>query len=294
MKSMTGFGHGEASSEGRLMTVDIKTVNHRYFEPSIRLPRKLFAFENDLRNLLKERIGRGKTDVFVNYANHSEEQGAVWLNSARLGEYVKALRAEGEKFGLRDDLSVSSILRIPDVLETEESEEDEELLKSLLLDAASAAADALDSMREKEGNALCADILTKISALEVSREKILERAPFVVSDYKAKLEARLAELLSPEATKVLDAGRLAAEVTVFSDKCCIDEELTRLASHFVQFRQIIGGKEACGKKLDFLTQELNRETNTIASKSNDLEITREALAMKNEIEKIREQIQNLE
>lgn len=294
MKSMTGFGHGEASSEGRLMTVDIKTVNHRYFEPSIRLPRKLFAFENDLRNLLKERIGRGKTDVFVNYANHSEEQGAVWLNSARLGEYVKALRAEGEKFGLRDDLSVSSILRIPDVLENEESEEDEELLKSLLLEAASAAADALDSMREKEGNALCADILTKISALEVSREKILERAPFVVSDYKAKLEARLAELLSPEATKVLDAGRLAAEVTVFSDKCCIDEELTRLASHFVQFRQIIGGKEACGKKLDFLTQELNRETNTIASKSNDLEITREALAMKNEIEKIREQIQNLE
>lgn len=294
MKSMTGFGHGEASSEGRLMTVDIKTVNHRYFEPSIRLPRKLLAFENDLRNLLKERIGRGKTDVFVNYANHSEEQGAVWLNSARLGEYVKALRAEGEKFGLRDDLSVSCILRIPDVLETEESEEDEELLKSLLLDAASSAADALDQMREKEGNALCADILTKISALEASREKILARAPFVVSDYKAKLEARLAELLGPEATKALDAGRLAAEVTIFSDKCCIDEELTRLGSHFTQFKQIIGGKEACGKKLDFLTQELNRETNTIASKSNDLEITREALAMKNEIEKVREQIQNLE
>lgn len=294
MKSMTGFGHGEASAEGRLLTVDVKTVNHRFFEPSIRLPRKLLAFENDLRNLLKDRVGRGKTDVFVNYANHSEEQGAVWLNSARLGEYVKALRAEGEKYGLRDDLSVSGILRIPDVLETEESEEDDELLKALLLDAASRAADALDQMREKEGNALCADILTKISALEESRARIALRAPFVVAEYKTRLENRLAELLSPEATKVLDAGRLAAEVTIFSDKCCIDEELTRLASHFAQFRQIIGGREACGKKLDFLTQELNRETNTIASKSNDLEITREALSMKNEIEKIREQIQNLE
>lgn len=294
MKSMTGFGHGEASAEGRLLTVDVKTVNHRFFEPSIRLPRKLLAFENDLRNLLKDRVGRGKTDVFVNYANHSEEQGAVWLNSARLGEYVKALRAEGEKYGLRDDLSVSGILRIPDVLETEESEEDGELLKALLLDAASRAADALDQMREKEGNALCTDILTKISALEESRARIALRAPFVVAEYKTRLENRLAELLSPEATKVLDAGRLAAEVTIFSDKCCIDEELTRLASHFAQFRQIIGGREACGKKLDFLTQELNRETNTIASKSNDLEITREALSMKNEIEKIREQIQNLE
>ena len=294
MKSMTGYGRGTSEAGGRIFTVEIKTVNHRYLEPSIRLPRKLFALEGELRALLKERIVRGKTDVFVNYENHSDEQGEVWLNSARLGEYVAALRKEGEKYGLRDDLSVSSILRIPDVMETEELEEDEELLKKLLLEAAGAALDALDRMREKEGAALRDDILVKIAALEASREKILARAPLVVSDYRDRLNSRVGELLDPETLKGLDPARLAQEVTLFSDKCCIDEELTRLASHFAQFRQILSQKEAAGKKLDFLTQELNRETNTIASKSNDLAITQEALAMKNEIEKIREQIQNLE
>ncbi len=294
MKSMTGFGRGQASAEGRTMTVDIKTVNHRYFEPSIRLPRKLMALESLLRDALKERIVRGKTDVFVNYENHSDEQGEVWLNSARLGEYVKALRLEGERFGLSDDLTLSSVLRIPDVLETGELREDEEALGSLLLEAAGKALDALDAMREKEGEHLKSDILAKIALLEESRARIAERAPFVVSDYRERLNARIEELLSPDTAKSLDPTRLAQEVTLFSDKCCIDEELTRLASHFTQFKSILSQKEPAGKKLDFLTQELNRETNTIASKSNDLTITREALAMKNEIEKIREQIQNLE
>ncbi len=294
MKSMTGYGRGEAVSGGRIFTVEIKTVNHRFFEPSVRMPRKLMALEATLRQALKERIVRGKTDVFVTYENHSDEQGEVWLNSARLGEYIMALREEGARYGLSDDLSVSSILRIPDVLETEELQEDEELLTSLLLEACTKALDALDVMREKEGENLRRDILDKIASLEQARSRIAERAPFVVSDYRERLRARMEELMAPEVWRSLDATRLAQEVTLFSDKCCIDEELTRLSSHFAQFRQILSQKEPAGKKLDFLTQELNRETNTIASKSNDLDITREALAMKNEIEKIREQIQNLE
>lgn len=294
MKSMTGYGRGEALQNGRLFTVEIKTVNHRYFDPSVRLPRKLASLEGELLSWLKARISRGKTDVFVTYLNHSDEQGEVWLNSTRLEEYLKTLRAEGEKYGLADDLTLSQVLRMPDVLTSMDPEEDEDLLKSLLKEATEKALDSLDTMREKEGAALKADMLVKLANLAASREKILERAPQVVKDYKARLEQRINDLIDPEVVKALDSNRLQQEVTLFADKCCIDEELTRLDSHIQQFKQILELREPVGRKLDFLTQELNRETNTIASKSNDLEITREALSMKNEIEKIREQIQNLE
>ncbi len=294
MKSMTGFGRGESQREGRLFTVEIKTVNHRYFEPSIRMPRKLAALEAEFRALLKERIARGKIDVFISYENHSEEQGDVWVNSARLGEYLVALRAEGEKYGLQDDLSLSHVLRMPDVLTVQDLQEDEDLLKKLLREAAEQALDSLDAMREKEGNTLRKDLLDKIDALEDAVKRIEKRSPNVVAEYKDKLYVRIRELLDKGVLADLESGRLEQEVTIFSDKCCIDEELTRLHSHFDQFRQIMSQRGPVGRKLDFLTQELNRETNTIASKSNDLDITREALTMKNEIEKIREQIQNLE
>ena len=294
MKSMTGYGRGESQREGRIFTVEIKTVNHRYFEPSIRMSRKLAPLEGYLRSVLKERIARGKTDVFVTYENHSEEQGEVWINSARLGEYLTALRREGEKYGLQDDLTLSQVLRMPEVLSAQDLEEDEDLLKSLLTEATEQALSSLDEMREKEGDSLKRDLEEKISALAASREKIAARAPLVVQEYRERLYARIRELLDQETLREADSSRLEQEITIFSDRCCIDEELTRLNSHFSQFRQIMNQQGPVGRKLDFLTQELNRETNTIASKSNDLEITREALAMKNEIEKIREQIQNLE
>lgn len=294
MKSMTGYGRGESQREGRIFTVEIKTVNHRYFEPSIRMSRKLAPLEGYLRSVLKERIARGKTDVFVTYENHSEEQGEVWINSARLGEYLTALRREGEKYGLQDDLTLSQVLRMPEVLSAQDLEEDEDLLKSLLTEATEQALSSLDEMREKEGASLKKDLEEKISALAASREKIAVRAPLVVQEYRERLYARIRELLDQETLREADSSRLEQEITIFSDRCCIDEELTRLNSHFSQFRQIMNQQGPVGRKLDFLTQELNRETNTIASKSNDLEITREALAMKNEIEKIREQIQNLE
>ncbi len=291
---MTGYGRGESEENGRLLSVEIKTVNHRYFDPSVRMPRKLASLEGYLLSLLKTRISRGKTDVFVTYMNHSDEQGDVWINTGRLEEYLKKLREEGERFGLRDDLTLSSILKMPDVMTQMEPDEDEDLLKRLLTEAVTRALDSLDAMREKEGAMLGKDLTDKLDRLALSREAIMTRAPFVVADYKARLEARLNEMIDPEVLKALDNNRIAQEVTLFSDKCCIDEELTRLGSHFVQFKQIMSLNEPVGRKLDFLTQELNRETNTIASKSNDLEITREALSMKNEIEKIREQIQNLE
>jgi uncharacterized protein (TIGR00255 family) len=291
---MTGYGRGECEQDGRLFTVEIKTVNHRYFEPSIRLSRKLAPFEGYLRGILKEKIARGKTDVYVNYENHSEEQGEVWINSARLAEYLTALRREGEKYGLKDDLTLSRVLQMPEVMATQEAQEDEERLKEMLTTATNRALDALNTMREREGENLKADLLEKIDHLAESQQTIAARAPYVVADYKEKLYGRIREYLDPEIRTEADSSRLEQEITLFSDKCCIDEELTRLASHFVQFRQILQQQGPVGRNLDFLTQELNRETNTIASKSNDLEITREALKMKNEIEKIREQIQNLE
>lgn len=291
MKSMTGFGRGEAERNGYRMTVEIKTVNHRYFEPTIRMNRKLGPLEAEARRVLKDTISRGKTDMFVTYENLSEEQGHVKVNGPLLKSYVTALREAGASMGLMDSLSVSDILRFPEVITTEAAPEDMELLWSVLEEAIRKALLNLDAMREKEGSHLQSDLLDKIRNLEVCRQDLMEKAPSVVDYYKEKLRMRLSELIE---RGNLDPGRLEAEATLFADKCCIDEELTRLASHFAQFRQTLELEEPIGRKLDFLTQELNRETNTIASKANALEISKIALRMKNEIEKIREQIQNVE
>ena len=273
MKSMTGFGRGEAELNGYHFTVEIKTVNHRYFEPSIRISRQLGALEQRVRTRAKERIVRGKTDIFVTYVNHSD------------------LREAAEKVDMRDTLYAGDILRLPDVLTTEEETADDEMLWGILAEALDQALDNLNVMREKEGQHLKEDLSDKITVLENCREALLAEAPLVVEAYKERLHARLDELIEKG---TLDPGRLEAEATVFADKCAIDEELTRLESHFKQFRQTMDLDEPVGRKLDFLTQELNRETNTIASKANHLAISKTALDMKNEIEKIREQIQNIE
>ena len=294
MKSMTGYGRGECERDGRLFTVEIKTVNHRYFEPSIRMSRKLAAMETFLRSLLKERIARGKTDVYISYENLSDEPGEVLIAFRPAGGIPDGAAPGGRKYGLEDDLTLSKVLQLPDVMTTREQAEDEDRVKELLKETVLQASAALDAMREKEGAALKEDLLKKLEDLEAARCRIADRAPYVVFEYKEKLYSRIRELLDKEIRHEADSARLEQEITIFSDKCCIDEELTRLGSHFVQFRQIMEQKGPVGRQLDFLTQELNRETNTIASKSNDLEITREALAMKNEIEKIREQIQNIE
>ena len=294
MNSMTGFGRGEKEVQGHVFTVEVKTVNHRYLESSIRISRKLNALEGKVRSAVKDKISRGKTDVFINYANHSQQQGSVWINEAKLTEYLQVLREKAAQHGLEDDLKLSHVLQLPEVMETQESETDLETLEPILMDALQEALQQLNAMRLREGENLKQDFQTKLGELEALVEQIQERAPLVVQEYKEKLYGRIEEYLDAAKTKELDEGRLEVEITMFADRCCIDEELTRLVSHIRQYRQTLEKQEPIGRQLDFLTQELNREANTIASKSNDLTITQLALAMKNVIEKIREQIQNIE
>lgn len=294
MKSMTGFGRGEREENGKTFTVEIKTVNSRFLENNIRMPHMFNALENDVRKVVKERVSRGKADLSIRYINHSDEQGSVWVNKAKLAEYVQAFREAGSEQGLTDDLTLSVIMNLPGVIENEMAEEDMDEIRPLLLKALEISLDDLDAMRLREGEILKDDFKAKLDELEAHVNAIEVQAPTVVSDYKTKLYERMEKFLDKEKMPSLDDGRLESEVTIFADRCCIDEEITRLHSHIRQYRQIIEKKEPIGRQLDFLTQELNRESNTIASKSNDIEITRHALAMKNIVEKIREQIQNIE
>ena len=294
MKSMTGFGRGECEKLGRQFTVEIKTVNHRYLEPNIRMPHQFQALEASIRAIMKERIARGKADVSIRYTNHSDDQGTVWVNETKLSEYVSALRKAAENVGLTDDLALSKVLNLPGVVESEMAEEDLEEIQVILTEALDLAINDRDAMRLREGETLKLDFKSKLDELEEHVVEIEKIAPRVVEGYKTRLYERMDQYLDKAKTQQLDEGRLETEVTLFADRCCIDEELTRLHSHIKQYRQLIEKKEPIGRQLDFLTQELNRESNTIASKSNDLEITRHALAMKNIVEKIREQIQNIE
>lgn len=291
---MTGFGRGEREQSGHQFTIEIKTVNHRYLESNLRMPHQFNALESKVRSSVKERVARGKADISIRYTNHSDEQGSVWVNTAKMEEYVKALSEAAEKFGLENDLKMSNIVSLPGVVESETAEEDLEVIEPVLIGALMDAIDDLDVMRLREGETLKEDFHSKLNELEDHVIKVEAIAPNVVEGYKTRLYARMDEYLDKAKLQQIDTARLEQEVTIFSDKCCIDEELTRLHSHIRQYREIIEKTEPVGRQLDFLTQELNRECNTIASKSNDLEITRHALAMKNVVEKIREQIQNIE
>ncbi len=291
MKSMTGFGQGEAEQDGYRVSVEIKTVNHRYFEPSIRMGRRLGALEAEVRGRIKKTVARGKTDVFITCENLSAEQGTVHVNEGLLKSYLEALRDAGRTFGLQDNLTVGDLLRLPEVVTAEEPQDDKDRIRPVLMEALEKALVSLDAMRIREGGHIRDDLLTKIQVLEDCHSQLAAQAPLVVQDYREKLSARLRDLLEKEA---VDPGRLETEVAIFADRCAIDEELTRLTSHFAQFRHILANDEPAGRRLDFLTQELNREANTIASKANALAVSQIALTMKNEIEKIREQIQNIE
>lgn len=292
MKSMTGFGRGEAELSGRSVTAEVRSVNHRYLETNVRISHALSALEQKVRGQIKEKLSRGKVDVFISYANHSDDQGEVWVNEPRLLQAVEALREAGKKVSLTDDLTLSSLLSLPDLLGTERKAEDTEALWELVQKALSEALSHMVSMREEEGAALQKDFREKLSELEEQVRLCEERGPLLKEEYRNRLKERLETLL--EKPSALDEGRLEMEVTLFADKACIDEELTRLRSHISQFGKLLEQKDPVGRQLDFLTQELNREANTIASKASDLAITQAALAMKNCVEKIREQVQNVE
>ena len=291
IKSMTGFGRCEIQKESRKFTVELKSVNHRYLDVNIRMPKKLNFFETAIRTLLKSYANRGKIDIFITYEDISQAQVSVKYNAALAAEYLKYLRQMEEEFGLENDVRVSRLSRYPEVFTMEEQSEDEEELWNGLKEALEGAFGQFVETRKAEGENLKKDILSKLDSLEKEIVFVEERSPQIVAEYRAKLEDKMKELLAD--TQIEDS-RIAAEVILFADKICTDEEVVRLKSHIQHMRNTLEEKEGIGRKLDFIAQEMNREANTILSKANDLEVSNHAITLKTEIEKIREQIQNIE
>lgn len=291
MYSMTGYGRGEYRQGGLELTAEVKTVNNRYLDVSVKCPRIFSGYEDIIRKNVREKLTRGHADVFISYTDKRDKAKSLYVDEGAARAYVNAAKEIKALFPeLADDLTVTSVLRQPEVLKAEENTGADEELVSALNSALGVALENLNDMRAKEGEKLAKDMLSRVNFIEECVGKIAKRAPLVVSNYRQKLEEKVKSYLDGLS---VDEGRLLTEVSLFTDKANIDEEITRLGSHIAQFRAICLEK-LVGRKLDFLVQEFNRETNTICSKSNDIEITGLGLDMKNEIEKIREQVQNVE
>lgn len=291
IKSMTGFGRYELTEGTRKYTVEMKSVNHRYLDVNIKMPKKLYMFESALRNELKKYASRGKVDIFITLEDLSENNAMVKYNKELASEYMTYLKQMAEDFGIDNDIRVSTLSRYPEVLSMEDVEEDEEELWKELQTAFQGAAKQFVDARVVEGEQLCKDLVDKLDGMLEHVAFIEERSPQLVKEYREKLEAKVQELLGD--VKV-DEARLLTEVTIFADKSCVDEEIVRLKSHISTVRSILTNGGDVGRKLDFMAQEMNREANTTLSKANDLEISNRAIELKTEIEKIREQIQNIE
>lgn len=291
IKSMTGFGRFEVFEAKRKFTVEMKGVNHRYLDVNIRMPKKLSFFESAIRTLLKQYAQRGKVDIFITYEDMTEAQGVLKYNESLAAEYMECFKMMEETFGLENDIRVSTLSRYPEVLTMEEQTDNEEELWSGLEKALKGAFSQFVETRTTEGAHLKEDLLGKLDGMLEKITLIEERSPQIVSEYREKLEEKVKELL--EDTQ-MDEGRIAAEVVIFADKICTDEEVVRLRSHITHMKETLESDEGIGRKLDFIAQEMNREANTILSKANDLEISNIAIDLKTEIEKVREQIQNIE
>ena len=291
IKSMTGFGRCEVLKDSRKFTVELKSVNHRYLDVNIRMPKKLNFFETSIRTLLKSYADRGKVDIFITYEDLSQSQVSVKYNAALAAEYLKYLNQMAEEFSLDNDVRVSTLSRYPEVFTMEECSEDEDELWNGLKEALEGAFSQFVEMRTKEGERLKEDILLKLDLLSEQIRFIEERSPQIIAEYRTKLEEKMRELL--EDTQI-DDNRIAAEVILFADKICTDEEVVRLKSHIQHMKETLEESNGIGRKLDFIAQEMNREANTILSKANDLDISNRAISLKKEIEKIREQIQKIE
>ena len=291
IKSMTGFGRYEAVTEERKVVVEMKAVNHRYCDISIRLPKKMNFLETAIRNTIKQYINRGKVDVFITYEDYTEGEACIKYNRAMAGEYLKYLNQISEEFGITNDVNNVNLSRYPDVFVIEEQSIDEEKLWSYVKEAVEKACQGMIETREQEGKNLKKNILEKLDFVYDNTCAIEERAPLLVANYREKLYTKVQEIL--EDTKI-DDSVVATEVTIYADKICVDEETVRLKSHVKAMQNTLELDESIGRKLDFITQEMNREANTILSKADDMEITNIAIDLKTEIEKIREQIQNIE
>ena len=291
IKSMTGFGRYEYVDEKRKFTVEIKSVNHRYLDVNIKMPKKLNFFESSIRNLLKEYMERGKVDLYITYEDYTEDNYSLKYNSSLAGEYLKYLRQMAEEYGLDDDIRVSTLSRYPDVFVMEEQGIDEKELWSGLEKAIRGACEMFVTSRINEGENLKNDLIAKLDNMISYVDFIEERSPIIMKEYRTRLEEKIQEILGD---RQIDEGRIATEVTIYADKICVDEEMVRLRSHIQATKDALLEGGSIGRKLDFIAQEMNREANTTLSKANNLEIADVGINLKTDIEKVREQIQNIE
>ena len=291
IKSMTGFGRCEIVTTEYKISVEMKAVNHRYLDLSIKMPKKFNFFEAGIRNLLKNYIQRGKVDVFINYEDYTDELLCLKYNGALAAEYMDAFQKMQEQFGIDNDVKVSMLARMPEVLTMEQAPEDEEQTWKQLSTAVEEAAKKFVESRILEGEKLKEDLIGKLDYMSELVSFIETRSPAILGEYRQRLEDKVKELLD---NTTIDEGRIATEVTIYADKICVDEEMVRLRSHIDATKKELEAGGSVGRKLDFIAQEMNREANTTLSKSTDLEISDKAIALKTEIEKVREQIQNIE
>lgn len=291
IKSMTGFGRCEFTDEKRKFTVELKSVNHRYLDVNIKMPKKLNFFESSIRALLKEYIERGKVDVYITYEDYTEDNYALKYNSALAAQYLDYLNRMVEEFGLENDIRVSNLSRYPDVLVMEEQDVDEKELWDGLERALRGACEQFVASRIKEGESLKVDLIDKLDHMISYVDFIEKRSPQIMEEYRKRLEDKIKEILGD---RQMDDGRIATEVTIYADKVCVDEETVRLRSHINTTKDTLLEGGSIGRKLDFIAQEMNREANTILSKANNIEISDTGINLKTSIEKVREQIQNIE
>ena len=291
IKSMTGFGRCEFTDEKRKFTVELKSVNHRYLDVNIKMPKKLNFFESSIRALLKEYIERGKVDVYITYEDYTEDNYALKYNSALAAQYLDYLNRMAEEFGLENDIRVSNLSRYPDVLVMEEQDVDEKELWDGLERALRGACEQFVASRIKEGESLKVDLIDKLDHMISYVDFIEKRSPQIMEEYRKRLEDKIKEILGD---RQMDDGRIATEVTIYADKVCVDEEIVRLRSHINTTKDTLLEGGSIGRKLDFIAQEMNREANTILSKANNIEISDTGINLKTSIEKVREQIQNIE
>lgn len=291
MKSMTGFGRAKLEKDNRIYNIEIKSVNHKYNDITVKLPRSLSYIEDKIKKEISANIARGKIDVYISFENYSEEGKQVILNEELVDEYIKQLKALAEKNNLKMDIPITEITKLPDVLTLKQTEDNEDIIENELLECLKEAINQFTKMREQEGNKIREDLFIRINNIEKEVKNISEYSTRLVEEYVVKLEERIKEILKVD---IVDQTRLAMEVVIYADKCSVEEELTRLRSHIEQFKTLLEETKPVGKKIDFLIQEMNRETNTIGSKSGSLEITNLVINIKTELEDIREQIQNIE
>ena len=291
VKSMTGFGRYEFNDEKCKCSVEIKSVNHRYLDLSVKMPKRLGFFETSVRSLLKDSIKRGKVDVFITFEELEEQSVTIRYNKAVAAKYMEYLEQIAEDFDLENDTRVSTLSRYPEVFDTDESEIDEDAIWKVLEVTVKGAAENFAESRLKEGENLKADLLSKLDEMLKTVDYITERSPIIIEEYQSRMRARIEELLSDTQ---IDENRILTEVAIFADKSCVDEELVRLKSHIQATKDALEAGGEVGRKLDFIAQEMNREANTTLSKTTDLDIANAAIDLKTNIEKVREQIQNLE